>query len=96
VHAAPSRDHADLIVTELVTNAVRHGAPPVTLSLDCAEGDGVMISVTDTDPRAPELRDVPPDALGGRGVLLVDQLSKAWGVRTHAGGKTVWTQLVSP
>ncbi|WP_106211041.1 ATP-binding protein [Kineococcus rhizosphaerae] len=94
VHAAGVRPRADLVVTELVTNAVRHGAPPARLSLDCAADAGVTIEVSDADPHAPTLRHADPDAVGGRGIALVDVVSADWGVDVRADGKTVWSRLV--
>ncbi|GAA0310502.1 ATP-binding protein [Kineococcus aurantiacus] len=94
VHAASARPQADLVVTELVSNAVRHGAPPATLTLDCAGAAGVTVGVSDADPHAPTLRHVTPDALGGRGIALVDVLSEDWGVDPHPGGKTVWSRIL--
>ena len=93
VHGADLVDASVLCASELVANALRHGSPPVTLALRCDELTGVELRVTDGDPRPPVLRDVDLDALGGRGMLLVDGLSDAWGVAPTEGGKAVWCRL---
>jgi anti-sigma regulatory factor (Ser/Thr protein kinase) len=86
-------DRAVLVANELVTNAVVHAGSDLWLQLELRV-DRLFISVRDTNPRL--LRSVPPDleADGGRGLWLVDQLARAWGVRpTPDGGKTVWCAL---
>jgi anti-sigma regulatory factor (Ser/Thr protein kinase) len=88
-------DLAELLTSELVTNAIRHGSGQVMLSLNC--GDGVLaISVSDDDPRMPFVQ--PEDellALGGRGVRMVQRLAQEWGVtpREAGPGKVVWFRL---
>jgi len=82
-HSGDNRQHVHLLATELVTNAVRHGGPPITLSMECRDGDGVLLSVSDGSREPPEHRDVGAQALGGRGVRLVDLLSADWGVEHH-------------
>ncbi len=80
---------------ELVTNAVRHGAPPAALTLDCAGEAGVTVRVRDAGTELPRLRQADPGALGGRGIALVDVLSAQWGVDPGPDGKTVWSRLVA-
>ncbi|WP_380170461.1 ATP-binding protein [Kineococcus sp. DHX-1] len=94
-HAADLRPQGDLVVTELVTNAVRHGAPPAALTLDCAGEAGVTVRVRDAGTELPQLRQADPGALGGRGIALVDVLSAQWGVDPAPDGKTVWSRLVA-
>ena len=86
-------DRAVLVANELVTNAVIHARSDVWLQLEL-RADRLFVAVRDRGPRL--LRPVPPDpeAEGGRGLWLVEQLSRAWGVRPHAdGGKVVWCAL---
>jgi anti-sigma regulatory factor (Ser/Thr protein kinase) len=84
-----------LLTTELVTNAVRHGPRDgrVTVSASVAEGD-VRFAVTDESPDQPRLLHVDGQASSGRGVMLVDRLSSAWGVeRIDAATKSVWFRV---
>lgn len=81
-----------LVVSELVTNAVRHGAPPVRLEL-LADADVVQVAVGDGDPGLPRPRVLHDDAEGGRGMVLVDLLARAHGVREQPPGKTVWASV---
>ena len=55
--------------------------------------DEVELAVEDTDPAVPIARRPDPFSEGGRGLLLVDALAKAWGVRTVPGGKVTWFTL---
>lgn len=82
-----------LIVSELVTNAVLHGCPPICLRLRCDEATGLEAVVGDGDQAPPRLLAPPPDALGGRGMELVDLLSLSWGSVPTTGGKTVWSRV---
>jgi anti-anti-sigma factor len=86
-------DRAVLVANELVTNAVIHAQSDLWLKLEL-RGDRLFISVRDRGSR--RLRPVTPDleAEGGRGLWLVEQLARAWGVRpASGGGKTVWCAL---
>lgn len=92
----PILDAALLVVSEVVTNAVRHGSGKVQLCLAVGERH-IRIEVSDEEPRYPERRttsgDDPPD--GGRGLHLLDALTTSWGTtpRTDGPGKVVWMQL---
>lgn len=92
LHLEPLSDDLALVVSELVTNAVRHAEPPVRLELQ-ATADCVTVAVADGSSAAPVTRDSGPDAEGGRGMSLVEMLSAETGVRPHAPGKTVWATL---
>jgi anti-sigma regulatory factor (Ser/Thr protein kinase) len=94
----PKRDDAILLVSELATNVVRHsGARQFTLSiLKAADGD-LTITVTDNGnaDTTPHLCKPQPDNdVSGRGMRLVDQLAKRWGItRERATGLAVWFVL---
>ncbi|MCW2615466.1 MAG: ATP-binding region atpase domain protein [Frankiales bacterium] len=88
-------DDLELVVSEMVTNAVRHAAAPVSLEVE-ADGRQVLVAVNDGSPDAPTARGADADAEGGRGLLLVDLLSAEHGVRPDPPGKTVWAALVDP
>lgn len=85
-------DRAVLLTSELVTNALRHGAPTVTIDVLTAT-DGFRISVTDEHPGMPKPRVASHGDERGRGLLLVERLSRRWGVDAHPPGKAVWFEL---
>ncbi len=89
-------DSAELILSELVTNALAHAHPPygnlIATRLQRLD-HGVRIEVHDANGSKPELRrDPDPDAVSGRGLALVDTLTEGhWGVSDREGpGKVVW------
>jgi anti-sigma regulatory factor (Ser/Thr protein kinase) len=93
-HNARVLDEAELLVSELATNAVLHGAPPVTVRVECDGSVGLCVSVTDHDPHPPRELAAGPDDESGRGITLVDLISDRWGVHQHLGdGKEVWFRL---
>ncbi|MEH3076503.1 MAG: ATP-binding protein [Quadrisphaera sp.] len=79
-----------LVVSELVTNAVRHAPGPLELLLE-ADATSASVGVRDTSPVDPELVD-PYDG-GGRGMLVVATLAVRWHVERVPGGKVVWAHL---
>ncbi|CAM5738512.1 SpoIIE family protein phosphatase OS=Streptomyces tendae OX=1932 GN=GUR47_04605 PE=4 SV=1 [Streptomyces tendae] len=83
---------AELVVSELVTNAIRYGSPPIRLRLihDTAT---LICEVSDTSHTAPHLRRARTWDEGGRGLLLVAQLTQRWGSRHTTEGKTIWAEL---
>jgi anti-sigma regulatory factor (Ser/Thr protein kinase) len=96
VHHAPVLDEAELLVSELVTNAVLHGAPPITMRVECDVGRGLRVSVTDGNPQPAHVRRTDSAEESGRGIRLVDVISDAWGVEPRRGdGKDVWFRLLS-
>ncbi|MFK4145983.1 SpoIIE family protein phosphatase [Streptomyces sp. NPDC004065] len=82
--------NTELIVSELVTNAVRHGAPPIELRL--INDRNLTCEVRDSGPAAPHLRHARVADEGGRGLFIAAQLAQAWGTRFTTEGKTVWTE----
>jgi anti-sigma regulatory factor (Ser/Thr protein kinase) len=83
---------AQLVITELVTNAIVHAesACTVTLQLD---DRSLHIEVTDDDPTPPKPQPFDVMREGGRGLLIVATLASAWGIEPQARGKRVWAQL---
>ncbi|MER5777707.1 SpoIIE family protein phosphatase [Streptomyces sp. NPDC002039] len=80
----------ELIVSELVTNALRHGNPPLRLRL--IKDRTLTCEVHDTSTTSPHLRHARAVDEGGRGLFIVAQLAQRWGTRHTPGGKTVWTE----
>lgn len=91
------RDTARLVVTELVSNAVRHGtvAASAAVEVTLTRGVGaVYVSVRDRSRRLPKPGGpVPPTVEGGRGLLVVGIMSRAWGATPTVDGKVVWATL---
>ncbi|MET9504438.1 SpoIIE family protein phosphatase [Streptomyces sp. NPDC006622] len=83
---------AELVVSELVTNAIRYGARPIRLRL-IHDATTLICEVSDTSHTAPHLRRAKTFDEGGRGLLLVAQLTQRWGSRHTAEGKTIWAEL---
>ena len=83
---------AELVVSELVTNAIRYGAHPIRLRLIHDEAT-LICEVSDTSHTAPHLRRAKTWDEGGRGLLLVAQLTQRWGSRHTADGKTIWAEI---
>lgn len=84
----------ELIVSELVTNAYRYAGGPVTLRL--IHHHRLICEVTDPSSTSPHLRRARTTDEGGRGLLLVAQLTERWGTRHAREGKTVWTEQLLP
>lgn len=87
-------DAAELVVSELLTNAARQSEDLVEVVLACA-GSVLRIEIADTSHRMPVLpvEDVGPDATSGRGLLLVAALTDRWGVQSEGLGKRVWAEI---
>ncbi|MEV8059113.1 ATP-binding SpoIIE family protein phosphatase [Streptomyces antimycoticus] len=79
-----------VIVSELVTNALRYGEPPVEVRL--IYDRTLTCEVRDCGQAAPHLRHARVADEGGRGLFIVARLAQAWGVRHTPSGKTVWTE----
>ncbi|MFI2435301.1 SpoIIE family protein phosphatase [Streptomyces sp. NPDC018693] len=84
----------ELVVSELVTNAIRYGEPPIRLRL--IRDASLICEVSDASNTAPHLRRARAFDEGGRGLLLVAQLTEGWGTRHTANGKTIWCAQTLP
>ncbi|MEV0530943.1 SpoIIE family protein phosphatase [Kitasatospora sp. NPDC050463] len=80
----------ELIVSELVTNAIRYGAPPIILRL--IQDRTLICEVSDSSGTAPHLRRARVFDEGGRGLMLVAQMAQRWGTRHTPAGKTIWAE----
>jgi anti-sigma regulatory factor (Ser/Thr protein kinase) len=85
-------DAVKLVASELAANAVVHSGDPETVTVRYL-GDVVRIEVVDRSSRQPVARNDAADALGGRGLHLVEALGSAWGSEPISGGKRVWCDL---
>lgn len=81
-----------LIGSELATNAVVHGGSPFRVTLERV-GGVVRLAVEDVGPGRPQSRRTGNDALGGRGVAIVEELARRWGCDETNGGKVSWAEL---
>ncbi|MFD6275749.1 ATP-binding protein [Streptomyces sp. NPDC060209] len=100
-------DVAVLLVSELVTNSLRHASGPIGVRLvrphpdgggsgGRADGQGLLVEVSDPVPDPPTERTAGPEDEGGRGLQLVAGSARRWGTRRGNGGKTVWFELALP
>jgi PAS domain S-box-containing protein len=87
-------DITELLVSELVTNALRYGAGPIRLRL--LRGRALLCEVADAGTTLPRMRESQDTDEGGRGLQLVNQLAERWGSRKSGHGKTVWFELPLP
>ncbi|SOD73079.1 anti-sigma regulatory factor (Ser/Thr protein kinase) [Jatrophihabitans sp. GAS493] len=90
-------EDAELLVSELVTNALRHGRPEILLSVH-PDPPGIAVAVGDrgdADAVAPVAADPERPRVGGRGLMIVNAIAARWGVSRNypPPGKTVWFQL---
>jgi anti-sigma regulatory factor (Ser/Thr protein kinase) len=90
-------ESAELLVSEIVTNAVRHGQTHTDSrrgALRLVRGDGLLCEVTDDDGHAlPALTSAGPDDEAGRGLAVVSSVAREWGANRTGEGKTVWFEL---
>jgi PAS domain S-box-containing protein len=83
-----------LIVSELVTNAIRYAEPPIRLRM--LRDSRLTCEVADASSTAPRLRHARSTDEGGRGLFLVAQLAHRWGARHTAEGKVIWAEQEIP
>jgi anti-sigma regulatory factor (Ser/Thr protein kinase) len=93
-HHDEARETTLLVLSELLTNAVRQSDVAVRVTLEWADGT-TRVEVFDSNPRLPRLAELDDDAPGGRGLFLVETLSTDWGVREEREGKTVWATIAA-
>ncbi|WP_369220808.1 SpoIIE family protein phosphatase [Streptomyces sp. R39] len=84
----------ELIVSELVTNAIRYAEPPIRLRL--LRDARLTCEVADASSTAPRLRHARSTDEGGRGLFLVAQLAHRWGARYTGDGKIIWAEQEIP
>ncbi|MFF5500764.1 SpoIIE family protein phosphatase [Streptomyces roseolus] len=84
-------DSVELLISEVVTNAVRYAERPVTLRL--LRTDVLRCEVGDDSPQLPRQRRARDTDEGGRGLFLVNRLARRWGATRLSGGKVVWFEL---
>jgi PAS domain S-box-containing protein len=84
----------ELVVSELVTNAIRYGGSPIQLRL--IRETTLICEVSDSSGTAPHMRRARAFDEGGRGLLLVAQLTQRWGSRHTRTGKTIWAEQALP
>lgn len=98
-------DTAELLAGEIVTNAIRaserlkiradlSGIPVVRIWLT-SDGASMVIHVWDSSPEAPVRQEITADEDHGRGLLLVESLSKEWGTYRKRDGKVVWAMVIT-
>ena len=85
-------EDAELVASELATNAVLHGEGIVRVAVD-AVGEGVRLEVEDRTRVPPVLALATSDAMTGRGLRLVSAVASRWGIEPADGGKVVWAEL---
>ncbi|WP_225994270.1 SpoIIE family protein phosphatase [Streptomyces sp. SS1-1] len=81
----------ELVVSELVTNAIRYAEGPIHLRV-IRDHHALICEVSDTNATAPHLRYARSGDEGGRGLFLIAQLTQRWGTRFSNTGKTIWTE----
>ncbi|MBH1935616.1 ATP-binding protein [Streptomyces sp. AV19] len=85
-----------LLVSELVTNSLRHATGPIGVRMYPRAGHVLQVEVSDPLPDPPRERAAAIDDEGGRGLQLVAMASRRWGTRHGNNGKTVWFELSLP
>ncbi|WP_229851514.1 SpoIIE family protein phosphatase [Streptomyces roseolus] len=94
--AGSRADEIELVADELMTNALMHtdGGTIVTLRILPGAERRLRVEVEDRSSALPRRREAGEAGVSGRGLLLVEQLSDAWGVESRGGGKCVWCEFV--
>lgn len=89
-------DDAELLVSELMSNAVRHGGGAIRLTASNLSGS-LTVQVFDAGSELPAMRSQDPErtVASGRGLRMVEQIAAAWGVDVDESGKTVWFRITA-
>lgn len=85
-------DTAELLVSELVTNAVLHARTGVVVKVD-VDRSRLRIEVCDENEAAPQRRRYATNATTGRGLMLIETLASRWGTQPEDTGKSVWFEI---
>ena len=93
-HPLANIDAIELMVSELATNSVKHAHSDFRVSINDSGGE-IRVEVRDTGREQPVLRSPTPMEPSGRGLRIVEALSRAWGTVDSPHGKTVWFTLAS-
>ncbi|MBP2367051.1 ATP-binding protein [Pseudonocardia parietis] len=91
----PVAQDALLVLHELVANGVDHARTPMRLTADVHDG-AVRVAVRDGSATPGREQPLDPSAARGRGLQIVSAVSRRWGVRRHAAGKTTWAEIGPP
>jgi anti-sigma regulatory factor (Ser/Thr protein kinase) len=91
-YASDTVDAAQLLVSELVTNAILHAGSDVRVAV-IAQDDRVRVEVADHGATMPKLLANRLDRQDGRGLAIVDRVARRWGADTQPEGKVVWFEL---
>jgi anti-sigma regulatory factor (Ser/Thr protein kinase) len=83
---------AELMVSELATNAVQHARSGFELTISTARGQ-LRVEIRDSGQGQPAMRSPTPTENSGRGLRIVEAMSQEWGVRVEPAGKLVWFTL---
>lgn len=89
-------EDAELLVSELVSNAILHAGTAVDVEVALETPSSLLVSVGDGSRRLPTRRHYGSAAATGRGLRLLERVSDEWGVSPRANGKTVWFRLSAP
>lgn len=85
-------DVAELLASELVTNALVHGKLPARFWMYVLDGR-LYLEVSDSEPELPAPRDADAEDEGGRGLAIIEGLASEWGAEAYGPGKRVWLAL---
>ncbi|QHF94718.1 PAS domain S-box protein [Streptomyces sp. NHF165] len=91
-------DTAELLASELATNALLHTDGDATLTARPVHNGGraLRVAVTDTSPVSPQRRAATEQSTTGRGLVLIEELATDWGVEPRGTGKSVWCEITPP